>query len=504
MSKIIYNEGRVVGYSAYEIYVKQALGVDPDTPPASEREWLASSLAMGSSMLLYVPEVSGNKNELTYIDIKLPANSKLCTANTIIASYFDGEGYVPNNSYFATRVTDYGNLISNTSELNPSTSDNVPVKSNLNISNETITNISNYIKIVDGIVIQPGTWKVSNTNPPQKDFVPDFKGVPTIRLLVNGSINKRFFILLTGFTLRSIIQGESKFETALETDYPENGDFLGPESYPWANKIVFSVPQMFVNYILSNGYSRKLPKNEQSKTVDSTPIIDMSTTDPGTYYVSNHPDAREPINVTEFHTLEDNASVITVYQRNAIYPPAMYGTLVSVTGDNYLHPLDVVAPGTVKAFKNASKEELQHYQDTFPGTFGINITDDGTIGVLDKDGNLVDTSDLLDQIELSISDIPNTSAKYISISNKHTGKSVRAISFSNSSNTGPLTITDKGNYCIDWVQLLNALVNNSAIDIKGYDHGSNYIQFPNGLRLYISGSNPGTSGVPTGSIGIGW
>ena len=30
----IYNEGRVVGYSAYELYVKHSLSEDPNTPPA--------------------------------------------------------------------------------------------------------------------------------------------------------------------------------------------------------------------------------------------------------------------------------------------------------------------------------------------------------------------------------------------------------------------------------------------------------------------------------------
>ena len=40
MPKIIYNEGRVVGLSAYETYVKNHIAEDPNTPPASEREWL--------------------------------------------------------------------------------------------------------------------------------------------------------------------------------------------------------------------------------------------------------------------------------------------------------------------------------------------------------------------------------------------------------------------------------------------------------------------------------
>ena len=35
--------------------------------------------------------------------------------------------------------------------------------------------------------------------------------------------------------------------------------------------------------------------------------------------------------------------------------------------------------------------------------------------------------------------------------------------------------------------------------------GTNFIEFSNGLRLYIEGGQgPGTTNVPTGSIGIGW
>ena len=54
MPSNIYNEGRVVGYSAYEVYVRHCLSEDPTIEPASETEWLASSLAFGASLLLKV------------------------------------------------------------------------------------------------------------------------------------------------------------------------------------------------------------------------------------------------------------------------------------------------------------------------------------------------------------------------------------------------------------------------------------------------------------------
>lgn len=51
MPKTIYNMGRVSGLSSYEIYVKQHDSVAPNEDPATEREWLASMMGMGSSMI---------------------------------------------------------------------------------------------------------------------------------------------------------------------------------------------------------------------------------------------------------------------------------------------------------------------------------------------------------------------------------------------------------------------------------------------------------------------
>ena len=119
MPREIWNEGRVVGYSAYEIYVKQHLAEDPSSPPASERQWLASSLAMGTSMLLKIPAMSQAEDAHGIKDIKLPANSKLAAANTIIASFFEGDAEFDSNGW-GIRVTDYGPLISNNATKSPS------------------------------------------------------------------------------------------------------------------------------------------------------------------------------------------------------------------------------------------------------------------------------------------------------------------------------------------------------------------------------------------------
>ena len=45
--KTIYNEGRVVGASAYEIYVRNFYANDPSGTPPSEQTWLSHMFGSG-------------------------------------------------------------------------------------------------------------------------------------------------------------------------------------------------------------------------------------------------------------------------------------------------------------------------------------------------------------------------------------------------------------------------------------------------------------------------
>lgn len=355
MPKILYNEGRVVGYSAYELYVKHALSIDPNREPASELEWLSSSIAMGSSMLLRVG--TDNTKGPHAVEIPFPNNTILCAANTIIGSFFIGKGYIPegtaDNKYiWPTKVIDYGKLISNTDASSPATSiPPTPVTSmKEDWSKEDRTRLKEYMKIIDGIIIQPGNWSDNENKPPTKEFSPKLNTYPRLRLYFKDAVKAPFFILLTGFTFRTVISGVSGLDTSVNTESPQNGDFLGPATYPWANKVVFSIPPSFANYTLTNNYSRKLPSNGPDKVVDTSSIIDMSTTDPGVYYSKNDSESRIDINVTELNTIGDGASVLTIYQRNEILTPALYGAKITNEGSTYLSPIDINAPGTIKLY----------------------------------------------------------------------------------------------------------------------------------------------------------
>ena len=52
--RTIYNEGRVQGLSNYELFIRNLLADNPDASIPTEKEWLAASIARGSSMILKV------------------------------------------------------------------------------------------------------------------------------------------------------------------------------------------------------------------------------------------------------------------------------------------------------------------------------------------------------------------------------------------------------------------------------------------------------------------
>ena len=421
MPKEIWGEGRVCGMSSYEIYVKQHLAVDPNTPPASEREWLASSIASGSSLLLKIPANISTGDR--FIDIQLPHNSNLAAANTIVASFFDGEAHFPGDDdpdtdsdsdtdsepypwdkYWADRITDYGQLISNNSSQSPDgivteidDTSKLPTQAITAWSERKQKQLIQYMNIIDGIVIQPGNWITATNQPPEKDFIPNLANThPRVRLHMRGSTSESPLVLLTGFTMNSVLNGITGDEGSTNTNHPENGDFLGPEDFPWVSKIVFSVPNSFINYMVLHSYTREL--KDIMAYVDDIPIIDMEATNPVDFY-NDYTNPATSINLSKYYSDDSmssigdprhkywvaeaskgvNTAVLTVYQKDQIFPPALYGNYVVSAGhDNYLSPLDIVAPGSVKMFYNSASTATA-YENEFPGTHAFNLTSSGKL-----------------------------------------------------------------------------------------------------------------------------
>lgn len=383
----LWNEGRVVGYSAYEIYVRQHMLEDPNTPPASEREWLAASLASGMSILVKIDEDQAPVGENRFIDIRLPSNTQLCAANTIVGSLFYGEGVILGGTRCASSVSSYGGLIDKTSMLGQSQatqrpSGDCPPPSGDLPEISMLRKIRSYLHIFDGVVIQPGTWTTSADG--NIDFLPELakqSGVnagiyPTVRLHVRGPIDDGFWLLLTGFTLRSIVSGESKYdEGSINTEHPQNGDYLGPETYPWANKIIFTVPSQ----AMTSPLFRTSIDNKQ-KQINDSPVIDMRHCDPISYYNSNHSKAQTTTKFDKVVTIQDGVALLTTYQRNDNFAPALFGALYygyaadsSINGQENikLNPIDTVAPRTIKLFHGADSENASDFEKAIPYNFAL-------------------------------------------------------------------------------------------------------------------------------------
>lgn len=296
MSKTIYNEGRVLGQSAYEEYVRQLKSVDPTFDVCTEREWLAASLGMGSSMVLKVPKGAGQSvgSGMYVYQVEAPVGSHIGAGSSVQASYFYGECDFDDRGW-ATLVTDYGSLISNTQQSNPqdtATTVNtttvplgdvdgelaLPTTPDMSTIEYTTQHkrLNEYVKIVDGLVIQPGYWKKANVDSPYKDFTPDLSKNPVVRLTFMQPITNDFYVLLTGFTNRSILRGTSKFDFgATETENKQDGDFLGCEAYPWACKIQF-VSSPAIDYLFKSSI-RSGSRNVKVETYEDSPLVKITS-----------------------------------------------------------------------------------------------------------------------------------------------------------------------------------------------------------------------------------
>ena len=68
--------------------------------------------------------------------------------------------------------------------------------------------------------------------------------------------------------MRSVVIGETGLEIPEEpenegyTYNPQDGDFLGPQAYPWANKVIFSIPN-YLHYI-TDDFENRITKLEDN------------------------------------------------------------------------------------------------------------------------------------------------------------------------------------------------------------------------------------------------
>lgn len=290
----LWNEGRVLGLSAYEQFVKQFMELNPAGTPPSEREWLAATISAGSSILIFVPvntgtDITYNSKHYYIVDVPLPTDSLLRAANVIYASPFCGSGQsLATGSSFCQYVSSYGScLIDNPAGIatdgqssaeyvidDPSDIQGLgatdPAQAFSELEFYRDTRLSEYLKIQDGVVLQAGTWTKTDVGSPNLyDFAPDLSVAPVVRLRLTEKLTYGCTILLTGFTYSNIITGVSGVDSSIGTTHPENGDFLGPATYPWAAKIMFTLNTESVFSIYNKISQNVLTIQEGGLTINS-------------------------------------------------------------------------------------------------------------------------------------------------------------------------------------------------------------------------------------------
>lgn len=388
MPQEIYNEGRVVGLSAWELFKREAetAGVDPKVIP-NEREWLASMIGSGTSMVLRVK--SGTA--VGVHDFPLPSASRLTAASVIIASPFVGDcEWDDDIGSWATRITSYNPaLIQNDATAAPSAG-SVPVDHSAS-PNQYDANTAEFTKITDGIVyLKQADW-ISTGQPapytPNKDINPNLAdSTAVVRLYVSAALTADVYVLLTGFHDKAILQtlsgwaqevGDVAVGGSDDTEHNNwaSGGMLGPEIFPWACKIIFSVPNAASTN--SSSITRTLPQyvttnadvidgfnleNLQKHTVKSVPIVDFDSIHFNDYFRENGLTSSYALYEGAFNFSKGNAdnacSMVAWYPGIGVadiggsstatgddfFPPALYVTSISSVS-----PVPVGGPFVVRA-----------------------------------------------------------------------------------------------------------------------------------------------------------
>lgn len=230
----IYNEGRIVGPGAYELYARQNAIENRQSNLITERGFLSSLMSSNRSMILKI----SNGTEPGYHDYVLPEGSKLCGCTFIKGVMFEGQVELDDDGTWATSVLDYGRLVSNSPQSNPVTpgeSGDIPSKPNAEYVDEDLQiAYRNYLKITGGRMFQPGEWHLVSEHILCKQINPDLKQCGFVRLAVSEYIERDIYILLSGFSNKEYLDTVCDPVVSLPSNHTADGDFLGPLNYPWA------------------------------------------------------------------------------------------------------------------------------------------------------------------------------------------------------------------------------------------------------------------------------
>ena len=515
MAQEIYNEGRVVGLSAWEIFYKEAIsnGVPPSKVP-NEPEWLASMIGSGASMILRIDVgMSGVQ------DFELPVNSSLSAAGVIVASPFMGTCAWDDSSPWATKVTSYSSLIQNTTTDNPPVvgKNTVPYDDNYTDS-EFIDCVTEFTRLTDGIVFTKNADWLDNApgTSPAKDIDPNFNNSSTVvRLYLNSVVTKEIRVLLTGFTNKTILQGLSGHAIdnqgvsqggstdTLNNNWP-NGGMLGPEIIPWASKIIFAVPS--AAYSLDKSMTRTIPSDATytaekianaytfknvSGTIKANPLFDFNSIVLTDYYDANtfstSPIINESVSavslgggescnvgvawypgMTATKINETKALSTDAEKKARFFPPALYVAQVTSNGTQRLVPMDTAAPGTVKGFEDPDKAYI--YRQLLPNNYALyhnTTTNTYSFVTSTNDPNVWSGTAKLEYISGSYPmaklTVGSQETKIVTLS--HPDGQGGFIDYGLNGQGGTTPVGPANN--LTWADLLTSLNSNNAVDVLG-------------------------------------
>jgi len=197
----IYNEGRVVGYSAEEIFNKLFRALYPNDELPTTKEWLSAGMGMGASFALHINKATDDRSIVTYT---LPGSSDATNLKGLSGRYL----------IVATPI--FGTVIS---------SDDTKWITEFDVEDGTTayaTDVGDYSKILNGVI------SYSNDS-------------ATIKLLIDGTCNCN--VLFTGFLNKKILKTFALSATteAVGSAYTDIDDF-GNTLTPDISQIFFARP----------------------------------------------------------------------------------------------------------------------------------------------------------------------------------------------------------------------------------------------------------------------
>ena len=197
----IYNEGRVVGYSAEEIFNKLFRALYPNDELPTTKEWLSAGMGMGASFALHINKTTDDRSIVTYT---LPGGSDATNLKGL------------SGRYLIVAAPIFGTVVS---------SDDTKWITEFDVEDGTAayaTDVGDYSKILNGVI------SYGNDS-------------ATIKLLIDGTCNCN--VLFTGFLNKKILKTFALSATteAVGSTYTDIDDF-GNTLTPDISQIFFARP----------------------------------------------------------------------------------------------------------------------------------------------------------------------------------------------------------------------------------------------------------------------